>query len=111
MPFKLVSRANTDVFTIATPQTSAERVRLVGGTLTAANTVTITFQTSTGNTALTGAMTMVAGVPLSFPPSPPDPGSGYRAGHMQSNAGDNLQFVLGGSVQVSGVVEYIFIAE
>lgn len=112
MSFTPVSHANTAVFTIGSPQSGvSERIRLTGGALVSANTVTITFQTSTGNTAVSGAMTLIAGVPLVLPASPADPCSGKRHGYLQSGFGDSLQFTLGGSVQVSGFLEYVAIAE
>lgn len=113
MPYKSVSVANTSVFTVATPEAGMpdERVRLTGGALVAANTTTVQFQTSTGNANLTGAMTLIAGVPLVFPSSPGSPGSGRRYGYLQSLRGDSLQLVLGGSVQVSGFLEFELVNE
>ena len=113
MPYKSVSHANTSAFTVASPQAgvSSERVRLVGGALVAANTVTLQFQSNTGSTALSGAMTLIAGTPFVLPASPAAPGGGQRPGYLQSAAGDSLQFVLGGNTQVSGFLEYITFSE
>jgi hypothetical protein len=112
MPYKAVSVANTTEYLIGSPQSSEERVRLTGGVLVAANTVTVTLRSVAGtNTDLTGAMTLVAGTPLVFPSSPFSPGSGRRPGYTQTAANGSLYLVLGGNTQVSGTLEYELIAE
>lgn len=109
MPYKSVDVSNTTQYLLAAAGNSQERVRLTGGTLVSANTVTVQFQSA--NTALTGNMTLIAGTPLVFPSSPGSPGSGRRYGYLQTNAGDPLNLVLGGNTQVSGTLEFVYVAE
>lgn len=64
--------------------------------LSVATTVTVTFKS--GSTALTGAMTINAGVPLVLPFS--------ELGWLDVNATEDLVLTLGSSVQVSGTLIY-----
>ncbi len=112
MPYKSVSITNTTPFVVATPDYSADRVRLCGGFLSSNATVTVQFQTSTGNTAVSGAFTLIAGVPLVLPTSTYSPGGGRRPGYLQSNTNDALQITLGAAnCNVAGALEYILVAE
>ena len=71
---------------------------LLSITITAASAVTITFNSDT--TALTGAMTLAAGVPLTI--------SAENYGILQTATGEGLKFTLGGTVQVSGTATWIY---
>jgi hypothetical protein len=94
------NRKKIDVATAADHELVAAvaglRMRVLSLTLTAANTVTITWKS--GATQLSGAMTLVAGVPLTLPYNP--------VGWLESAAGESLVLALGGGVQVSGVLTY-----
>lgn len=109
MPFKSVSVANTTPLVVANTQAGvSERVRLTGGFLVAANTVSVTFQNVSDNSAVSGTFTLIAGTPLVLPSSPADPCSGERPGYLQTVTNSGLQLVLGSNVQVSGSLEYVF---
>ena len=71
---------------------------LLSITLTAASAVTITFNSNT--TALTGAITLATGVPVTI--------SAEQYGILQTASGEGLRFTLGGNVQVSGAAVWIY---
>ena len=112
MRYALISVTNTTPYVFASAGRSDERVRLTGLAITANTTVTVTFQTTTSNTAISGAMTLIAGVPLVLPASPASPGSGRRPGYLQSSAGDGMQITLGAAnCVVTGFAEFCYTAE
>jgi hypothetical protein len=71
-------------------------VYLFSGFLVADGDTTITVKSNT--TALTGAMTMKAGVPFSLPES------FYGDAHITTNPGEDLCFQLSNAVNVGGLV-------
>ena len=95
-----INIATTAVQTIATALAGNKAI-LLSITLTAASAVTITFNSDT--TALTGAMTLAAGVPLTI--------SAEQYGILQTASGEGLKFTLSGSVQVSGTATWIYVTE
>lgn len=111
MPYASVSITNTTVAVIVAAGRSDERVRLTSLCLTSNATATLVFSTSTGNTAISGTMTLATGTPLVLPAAPARP-NGRRDGYMQTNAGDALQITLGtANTRVDGFVEYYYTAE
>lgn len=102
MPYTKIDTATLGNTTIAAALTGKSH-RLVGGFLLAANTTTITIYS--GTTALTGAMTLVAGTPLVLPAAPSSPGGGRQA-YLQAADAAALVLNLSSNVQISGVVEY-----
>ncbi len=78
--------------------TTGAKIRVLSYTLVSANTVTVAFQSGAGGTALTGTMTLVAGVPLVVPLQ--------REGHFETAVSALLNLSLGGNVQVSGHLVY-----
>ena len=78
------------------------KIRVISYTLVAASTVTASFQDGASGTALTGAMTLIAGVPLVV--------NFQREGHFQTTVSTLLNLSLGGAVQVSGHLTYALVA-
>ena len=78
------------------------KIRVLSYTLVAAATVTASFQDGAGGTALTGAMTLIAGVPLVV--------NLQKEGHFQTTVSTLLNLSLGGAVQVSGHLTYALVA-
>lgn len=74
-------------------------VRVVGFFMSAAGAVTAQFKSAT--TVLTGAMSMVTGVPLGFGAVPRYPNDGIL---FQTAPGEALNLVLSGAVAVGGFV-------
>ncbi len=112
MRYASISVTNTTPSVFGVAGSSVERVRLTALAITANTTVTVQFQSSTGNTALSGAMTLVAGVPLVLPASPHSPGSGQRPGYLQTAYGDGLQITLGAAnCAVNGFANYVYVTE
>jgi fumarate hydratase class II len=72
-------------------------ISLFSGFLVAASTVTLTIKD--GSTALTGAMTLIAGVPFTLGSQ----ASGYP--YLTTTAGNALNFTLSSGVQVSGWIK------
>lgn len=79
---------------------AGRRIRVLAGLLVAAGSVTATWKS--GSTGLTGAMSMVVGVPLPMAPS----NSMDTVPHLQTAAGEALNLTLSGAVQVSGYLVY-----
>lgn len=77
------------------------KIRVLSYTLVSAGTVTVAFQSGAGGTALTGTMTLVAGVPLRVP--------FQKEGHFETAASALLNLSLGGNVQVSGHITYCLV--
>lgn len=76
---------------------TSRKIRVVGLVLAASATLTVAFQ-SGGSTALTGAMTMIAGVPQVWPTS--------DGGYFQTIIGEKLNLVQTGAGTVAGCVAY-----
>lgn len=96
-----VSVASTGNNTLLAASTGY-KIRVLSYTLVAASTVTIAFQSGAGGTALTGTMTLIAGVPLVVP--------FQREGHFETAVSALLNLSLGGNVQVSGHLTYALCA-
>jgi len=96
-----VSAASSGDNTLLAAQTGY-KIRVLSYTLVAAGTVTAAFESGAGGTALTGDMTLVAGVPLVVPLA--------REGHFETAAATLLNLELGGAVQVSGHIVYCLVA-
>lgn len=82
------------------PAIAGRRVRVLGLALVAAGAVTVTLKSAA--TSITGAMSLVTGVPLAAPPT----SSMDVTPHLRTATGEALNLVLGGSVQVSGWIVY-----
>lgn len=93
---KLVSSATAADFEIAAAVSGKKHV-LLGFFLVAAGTVVVTVRSNT--TALTGAMTMIAGTPLACPVADHN--------QLETSAGEALNLLLSTTVQVSGWAFYI----
>ncbi len=78
------------------------KIRVLSYTLVAAGTVTAAFQSGATGTALTGTMTLIAGVPLVV--------DLQREGHFETAVSTLLNLSLGGATQVSGFCTYCLIA-
>lgn len=81
---------------------AAKRIRVYAAQLVAAGAVTAQFKSSAAGTALTGAMSLITGVPVTFPYN--------EKGWFETDvANQALSLTLGGAVQVSGVLtaEYV----
>lgn len=63
----------------------------------------VTAQWESGSTDLTGAMTLATGVPNAL--------TNEEYGMFNTENGEALNLTLGGAVQVSGFVTYIYVAE
>jgi len=81
---------------------AGEVVRVRQFYLDAAGAVVVTFKS--GSNALTGAMSMITGVPQNPPPGDKD------APLFSTNAGEDLILNLSGNVQVSGFIVYDWVA-
>lgn len=77
------------------------RTKVLSVTLTAASAVTVTFQDGAGGTGLTGAISLITGVPyvLNIPANP-------DIHWMETSVNTILNLNLGGAVQVSGLIVY-----
>lgn len=71
------------------------RIRVLGYVIVAAGAVTATWKS--GSTGLTGAMSLITGVPAVAPMV-----ANRDYGHLVTAAGDDLVLTLSGAVQVSG---------
>lgn len=98
--FLSVSAASSGDNTLLAAQTGS-KIRVLSYTLVAAGTVTVAFESGASGTALTGDMTLIAGVPLVVP--------FQREGHFETAASTLLNLELGGNVQVSGHIVYALI--
>ena len=83
---------------------AGKTIRVLGYTLVGAGTVTA--QWKSGTTEISGAMSLAVASVIS--PSQGPIGPADRKALMVTNVGDDLNLVLGGSVQVSGHIEYEF---
>ena len=90
----LVSRASSGELIAAV---TGKSIRVVSAALMVASSVTVRLDTA-GN-PLTGAMSMIVGVPLALPVNP--------FGWVKTVAGEALNVTLGSAVQISGVIHYI----
>ncbi len=97
----VVSCASSGNNTLLAAQTGY-KIRVISYTLTAASAVTVSFQDGAGGTALTGVMSLAAGVPLVVPLA--------REGHFETSVTTLLNLSLGGGVQVSGHITYCLCA-
>lgn len=97
----VVSAASSGDNTLLAAQ-SGYKIRVLSYTLVAAGTVTAAFESAAGGTALTGDMTLIAGVPLVVP--------FQREGHFETVVSELLNLELGGAVQVSGHIVYCLVA-
>jgi hypothetical protein len=83
---------------------AGKRIRVLSYKLVAAGSVTVKFQ-SGASTDLTGAMSQIVGVPNACDHAPPV--HGVPTGYFETEVGEKLNLVLGGSVQVSGHLTYV----
>lgn len=82
---------------------AAKRIRVYAAQLVAAGAVTAQFKSSAAGTSLTGAMSMITGVPVTFPYN--------EKGWFETDvANQALNLTLGGAVQVSGVLTYEYVS-
>lgn len=87
----------------AVPVLAGKRIRVYAAQLVAAGAVTAQFRTGAAGTVLTGAMSMITGTPVTF--------SYNEKGWIETDvAGQALQLVLGGAVQVSGCIDYEYVS-
>lgn len=80
---------------------TGHKIRVLSYTLVAAGAVTVAFESAAGGTALTGDMSLIAGVPLVVPFE--------REGHFETVVSELLNLELGGAVQVSGHLTYCLV--
>lgn len=80
---------------------TGRKIRVLGYMLVAAGSVVATWKS--GSTAISGAMSMVVGVPV---PAPLGGTSLDPMPHFITNAGEALNLTLSGAVQVSGHITY-----
>lgn len=78
---------------------TGKKLRVLSLTLVATTAVTVKFQSAAGGTDLTGAMPLGANGVL--------PMARNDDGHFETVAGQLLNLVLGGNVQVSGCLTYV----
>jgi len=93
-----ISQATADTQDIVAA-VSGKRIRVLALVLVAAGAVVATIKSS--STALTGAMTLAAGVPVKAGPA-----TALGAEEIITAAGEALKLTLGGAVQVSGWILY-----
>ena len=89
---------------ILRPAKPGIRYVLENSNLVAAGAVTATWK-SGASTSLSGAESMITGVPHTLPSSP-DYHGGLPQGWLQTAYGEALVIALGGAVQVSGHIGY-----
>ena len=99
--FALISGATSGNNTIVAAVTS-KRIRVIGLFMVAAGAVVARFESAAGGTPLTGAMSMITGVPL----------SAYNPLGLfeQDVVNELLNLELSGAVQVSGWMTYLLIS-
>jgi hypothetical protein len=76
---------------------AGKKIRVLNYVLVVASTVVARFESGAGGTALSGQMTLTAGVASSYAPT----------GLFETAASELLNLELGGAVQVSGHMSYI----
>ena len=98
--FALISAAGSGDNTIVAAVTG-KRIRVIGLFMVAAGAVVARFESAAGGTALTGAMSMITGVPISV----------YNPLGLfeQDVVSELLNLELGAAVQVSGFLTYLLI--
>ena len=98
--FVLISAALSPDNTLIAAVTG-KRIRVVGLLMVAAAAVVARFESDTGGTALTGAMSMIAGVPIQL----------YNPLGLfeQDVVSELLNLELSGAVQVAGFLTYLLI--
>ena len=98
--FALISAAGSGDNTVVAAVTG-KRMRIIGIHMVAAAAVVARFESAAGGTALTGAMSMIVGVPF----------TAYNPLGLfeQDVVSELLNLELGGAVQVSGWLTYLLI--
>lgn len=81
---------------------TGKRIRVVTYVLVASGAGTVTWRSAT--TALSGAMTVATGTPISAAPLPE--GLAGQKGHLETATGEALNLLISGSIQVSGHLVY-----
>lgn len=76
---------------------TGKKIRVLNYVLVVASSVIARFESSAGGTALSGQMTLAAGVASAYAPT----------GVLETAEGELLNLELGGAVQVSGHLSYI----
>lgn len=104
MEFAVINTASSGNNTLVAGVTS-RRIKVVNYVLVAAGALTIQFLD--GSTALTGAMSLITGVPLSSPSAPVNFSNGQEA-LFQTSMGNALVLALSAGTQVSGHLSFIF---
>lgn len=89
---------------VIVPAVANKRIRMVSYVLVAAGAVTARWKDG-ASINLSGAMSLITGVPVST--QPPDEGMGGQYGHFETSPGNVLVLSLGGNVQVSGHLAYV----
>lgn len=105
MPKLAINTASSGVNVIVAAKTGLV-IRLLHYVLVSAGTVTVQWQSHTVPTNLTGAMTLIEGVPLVCPPTPNT--IPKRQSYVDALVGESLDLNLGSGVQVSGHIEYVY---
>lgn len=83
---------------------SGKKIRVLSYLIVSAGSVTAKFQ-SAASTDLTGAMSLVVGVPNACDHAPPV--HGMPTGYFETSQGEKLNLVLSSGVQVSGHLTYV----
>jgi hypothetical protein len=78
---------------------TSKKIRVLSLFITAVAAMTVRFESATGGTALTGAMTMAAGTPLVLPYNP--------LGWFETVAGELLNLETATSNDCDGALQYI----
>ena len=94
---------------IAAPLATGQSIAVIAMELVAASAVTVQLTSVSAvpaTTNLTGAMSLITGVPLPISTGMVNALSGSPVYALICNAGDSLQVTLGGGVQVSGWIVY-----
>lgn len=99
MPHVKISAASSGANTLVAA-VIGRSIRVLGFVIVAAGAVTANFES--GTTDLSGAMSLITGVPISAPLT----GSLDILPWMQTASGEALGLTLGGAVQVSGFLVY-----
>lgn len=80
---------------------TGKKICVLGAMLVSAGTVTATFQTGAGGTALTGGITLAANSGFTLPQG--------RACWFKTDAGDLLNLSLSDAISVDGVIVYVLL--
>lgn len=99
-----VVNGNTNGNNTLVEAVSGYKIRILGLSLVAAGTVTVTIQTGAGGTAIIGPVVLAVSEPYTLPLSPSE-----LRGWAETAAGSLLNMALNAGTQVGGVVRYCLV--